>query len=382
MVIQNGTVFCPDGVFRKMDVSTHGPLVAALDPVLPAPEEAPLNADNCYVVPGFVDIHIHGAMGADFSDGNPQATHTIAAFLLRHGVTSFLGTSLALPEDALQTAYRTAHPLVDKYLPGQAVLLGINMEGPFFSQTQRGAQNEKYIVPPDFELFERLQLASNGNIRTVAVAPETEDALSFIEKASRVCTVSLAHSNAGYALALEAFARGACHVTHLFNGMAPFTHHDTGIVGAAADSGAYVELISDGKHVQPSMVRAVFKLFGTHRVCLISDAMRACGRPEGRYTLGGLPVIVKDGAATIASGSLAGSVTVLSDCVRNAVSFGVPLESALLAATRNPAASVGLQNSVGSIQPGLHADLLVLNKELGLEHILLGGQLQARALFS
>lgn len=223
-------------------------------------------------------------------------------------------------------------------------------------------------------MFRRLFADSGSQIRTVAVAPETEGGLDFVAAASRMCSVSIAHTCADYSVAKAAFLRGANHVTHVFNGMPAFHHRDPGVVGAAVESGAYVELICDGIHVHPAMVQAVFKLFGDDRVCLISDAMRACGMPDGRYDLGGQMVTVKGSFATIDTGSLAGSVTVLADCFRNAVRFGVPLESAVKAATINPARSVGLERQLGSITCGKEADLVLLDRRLSLRKVISQGR--------
>ncbi|HHY51885.1 MAG TPA: N-acetylglucosamine-6-phosphate deacetylase [Clostridiales bacterium] len=376
MLIQNGTLFCEDGTFRALDLEIQGDKIAAIGPGIKAGGQEVLDATGCYVVPGLVDIHIHGAMGADFSDGEEASIQTMARYLLSQGVTSFLGTSMALPEERLSHIFRTARPLVGRVSPGMAVLRGINMEGPFFNLEKRGAQNPEYIIPPDAEMFRRLNADSGESIRTVAVAPESPGGLEFIEEVSKICSVSLAHSSAGYQIARQAFERGANHVTHLFNGMSPFHHRDPGIVGAAVGTDAYVELICDGVHVHPAVVQAVFQLFGEDRVCLVSDAMRACGMPDGQYDLGGQTVTVAGGCATIASGSLAGSITVLTDCLRRAVTFGIPLEAALKAATINPARSVGLDHVVGSLSTGKQADLLVLQKDLSLKHVILAGRVQ------
>jgi len=376
MLIQNGTLFCEDGTFRTMDLEIQGDKIGTIGTKVDAGGQEVLDATGCYVVPGLVDIHIHGAMGADFSDGEEASIQTIARYLLSQGVTSFLGTSMALPEERLSHIFRTARPLVGRVSPGMAVLRGINMEGPFFNLEKRGAQNPEYIIPPDAEMFRRLNADSGESIRTVAVAPESPGGLEFIEEVSKICSVSLAHSSAGYQIARQAFERGANHVTHLFNGMSPFHHRDPGIVGAAVGTDAYVELICDGVHVHPAAVQAAFRLFGEDRVCLVSDAMRACGMPDGQYDLGGQTVTVAGGCATIASGSLAGSITVLTDCLRRAVAFGIPLEAALKAATINPARSVGLDHVVGSLSTGKQADLLVLQKDLSLKHVILAGRVQ------
>lgn len=377
MLIKGGSLFCADGVFREVNLTADGGIITAIGKTAACPGEEVIDAAGCYVIPGLVDIHIHGAMGADFSDGTPDAIQTMADFLLQKGVTSFLGTSMALPGEQLAKIYETARPVVGQSAPKMATLRGINMEGPFFNVEKRGAQNKDYIIPPDIGLFYLLNEASGGHVRTVAVAPETEGAMEFIRAASAMCRVSLAHSCANYDTARMAFSAGADHITHVFNGMPAFHHRDPGIVGAAADTNAYVELICDGVHVHPSVVRTVFRLFGEDRVCLISDAMRACGMPAGQYDLGGQAVTVANGCATIATGSLAGSITVLSDCLRRAVQFGISLKAALKAATINPARSVGLDRVIGSLSCGKQADILVLRQDLSLKHVILGGYLQA-----
>lgn len=378
MQIINGTVFCDDGVFRRMDVALDGGRISALGDSLPAAGGPVIDAEGCFVLPGFFDIHIHGAAGADFCDGTPEAIRTISQFLLTKGVTSFLGTSMALPADRLSEIFCAARPMIGRPIPDGAVLRGINMEGPFFNLEKGGAQNPEYIVPPDVEMFRRLFADSDNQIRSVAVAPETEGGLNFVAAASRLCSVSIAHTCADYAVAKAAFLCGAHHVTHVFNGMPAFHHRDPGVVGAAVESSAYIELICDGIHVHPAMVQSVFKLFGDDRVCLISDAMRACGMPDGRYDLGGQMVTVKGSFATIDTGSLAGSVTVLADCFRNAVRFGVPLESAVKAATINPARSVGLERQIGSITCGKEADLVLLDRRLSLRQVISQGRVVGR----
>jgi len=372
MIIRNGTVFCDDGEFRKLDVEAQNGVLTAIGESVTNSDEV-IDASNCYVVPGFVDIHTHGAMGADFSDGTPEAIDTIASFLLKNGVTSFLGTTMTLPEDRLMSICEIARPFINVDDPSKAVLRGIQLEGPFIGYEKRGAQNADYLAKPDFQMLKRLDEASGENVKLVVVAPEEDDGLVFTKSASKMCTVSLAHSTANSDLAEKAFSSGATHVTHLFNGMNSFSHREPGIIGAATNHDAYIEIISDGVHIHPLVVRAVFTLYGDDRVCLISDSMRACGLADGKYDLGGQVVTVVGKSATIDSGSLAGSVSTLADCMRNAVEFGVSIASALKAATINPAKSIGIDDRVGSLTVGKRADMLVLDKDLNLKKIIFGG---------
>jgi N-acetylglucosamine-6-phosphate deacetylase len=374
MIISNGILFCDDGVFRKTDIEVCEGVITAIGESGADGVQEAFDAEGRYVVPGFVDIHIHGSSGVDFSNGNEASINTMARFLAGVGTTSFLGTSMALSEEMLMAAFSAARPFVGRNVPGQATLRGINMEGPFFNQEKRGAQNEKYIINPDFDMFLRLYEASGQNIRTVAMAPELPGGLDFIKKARHLTNVSLAHSGASYDMAKAAFAAGAAHITHIFNGMSPFLHRDPGIIGAVADSNATVELICDGHHIHPAAVRAVFKLFGEEKVCLISDAMEACGMPDGSYELGDQKVIVGGGTATLEGGTLAGSVATLFDCFQNAVKFGIPVEAAIKATSINPAKAMGLDGIVGSLTRGKQADMLILNRDYGLEKVMIYGE--------
>ena len=374
MQIKNGNLFTQNNFFEPHDLILAGDRITRIAPSgLDTKEEEVLDATGCYVVPGMVDIHIHGSAGCDFCDGTVESVDTIAAFLARRGVTSFLGTSMALPEKDLAGVFKTAAPLVNADRGG-AVLRGINMEGPFFSKAKKGAQAEKNIIDPDIDMFDRLYEASGGAVRLVDVAPELPGATEFIAHACRRCWVSLAHTAANYEQSKAGFFAGADHVTHLFNAMPPFNHREPGLVGASVERADYVELISDGIHLHPSVVRAAFRLFGDERVCLISDAMRAAGMPNGAYTLGGQEVHVKEGKATLANGTIAGSATPLSECMKRAVSFGVPLETALRAATANPAKSVGLYEEIGSLSEGKRADVVLLDKGLNIKAVVIGGK--------
>lgn len=376
MIIKNGQVFNSNGRFIPADVELAGDRIVKVAPAGTLHGDEELDAAGKYVTPGFVDIHIHGAAGSDFCDGMDGSDKYVRAmqkYLGSQGVTSFLGTTMAFSEEILDRIFDTARPIFGQEGYG-AVLRGVNMEGPFFNKAKKGAQAEEYIIDPDWEMFQRLWERSGHNIRLVDVAPELPGALEFAQKASKRCTVSIAHTCATYEEATAAFANGFTHTTHLFNAMPAFTHRAPGVVGAASDFAEHIEMICDGIHLNPSVVRAVFNMFGPDRVCIISDAMQACGMPNGEYSLGGQKVFMTDGLATLADGTIAGSATCQAEGFRRAVKFGVPLESALKAATINPAKAAGLFDEVGSIAVGKRADVLVLGADLHPEHIFIGGK--------
>ena len=376
MIIKNGQVFNSNGRFIPADVVLAGDRIVKVAPAGTLHGDEELDAAGKYVTPGFVDIHIHGAAGSDFCDGMDGSDKYVRAmqkYLGSQGVTSFLGTTMAFSEEILDRIFDTARPIFGQEGYG-AVLRGVNMEGPFFNKAKKGAQAEEYIIDPDWEMFQRLWERSGHNIRLVDVAPELPGALEFAQKASKLCTVSIAHTCATYEEATAAFANGFTHTTHLFNAMPAFTHRAPGVVGAASDFAEHIEMICDGIHLNPSVVRAVFNMFGPDRVCIISDAMQACGMPNGEYSLGGQKVFMTDGLATLADGTIAGSATCQAEGFRRAVKFGVPLESALKAATINPAKAAGLYDEVGSIAVGKRADVLVLGADLHPEHIFIGGK--------
>ena len=250
----------------------------------------------------------------------------------------------------------------------------MHLEGPFVSRGKCGAQNPDNIRKPDIALFNELNELSGGIVRLITVAPEVEGALEFIREASKVCTVSLGHSTADYDQAMAGFEAGATHVTHLFNGMEPFHHRKPGLVGAALTAGANVELICDGVHIHPAMIVAVHKMFGD-RLIIVSDSLRCAGLCDGRYNLGGLPMIVRDGRATLLDGTIAGSSSNLLQELRNVVSYGVPLEAAVKAATETPAKDIGVFDSIGSLEVSKCADFLVLNKDLKLMATFIDGKL-------
>ena len=317
------------------------------------------------VVPGFVDVHIHGCAGADTCDGTRESLETMARFLLSHGVTSFCPTTMTTGRDVMEQALLAAKDVMEHPVEEGARVVGVNMEGPFISKERKGAQKEEDILAPDLELFRHFWEISGGIIRLVDIAPEQPGGLEFAREASKLCTVSIAHTTADYCQAKAAFDSGITHATHLFNAMSGLNHRAPGVVGAVLeDQRVRGELICDGFHIHPSVLRTAFQVLGD-RALVISDSMRANGMPEGEpFDLGGQMVTVREGKATLEDGTLAGSVSNLHQEVKNLVSFGIPFPQAVKAATLIPARAIGLDQEIGSIAPGKKADLVVLDQQL------------------
>ena len=338
-----------------------------------------LDASGCYVIPGLVDLHFHGCKGEDFSDGKPEGLQVMAQFELSRGVTYICPAGMTLPEDTLRQACLTAARHKREARAG-AELVGVNLEGPFLSAAKKGAQNGAFLHNPDAAMLSRLQDAAGGLVKLVTVAPEQPGAEEFIRAASvSGIRVSVGHTTADYETASRAFAAGARQATHLFNAMPPFNHREPGVVGAAFDNEEVMaELICDGIHIHESVVRAVFQLFGPERVILISDSLRPTGMPDGKYPFGGQEIVLNGRRATMADdpSTLAGSVSTLMDCVRTAASFGVPLADAVRAASFNPASALGLEGRIGSLENGMDAAAVLLNKEdLSVRAVVFQGEL-------
>ena len=333
-----------------------------------------IDLDGAYVIPGLVDAHIHGAAGADFSDGDEKGLARMGRYLALRGVTSFAPASMTLPYETLVKAFHTAARLAEDRPDDCARIAGIHMEGPFLSEKRKGAQNGAFLKLPDFDAFQRLYHSCGGLIRIVDIAPELPGAVRFAEKAAALCAVSAAHTDADYDAAKCFFAAGARHLTHLYNAMPAFHHRAPGPIGAAAErEDVTAELICDGYHVHPSAVRMAFRLF-PGRICLVSDALRCCGLQEGDYELGGQTVRLKNGVACLRDGTIAGAASDLYDDMRNAIAFGIPMEEAIQAATIVPAQRLGRSRELGSITKGKYADFIVCDERLERKQVFLGGQ--------
>lgn len=370
MRYENGWIFA-DGRFVRGGFSVENGRFAHVLEDVPGPAE---DLDGALVIPGLVDIHVHGCAGADFSDGDYAGLVRMARYLARRGVTSFAPASMTLPYDALDKAFHAAARLHREGLADGARLMGIQMEGPFLSREKRGSQNPAYLRLPDWDRFLRLYDAAEGLLRIVDVAPELPGAVEFTRRASEKCRVSVAHTAAGYDQAAAVFDAGATHLTHLFNAMSGIHHRHPGPIGAASErENVTAELICDGIHVHPSAVRMAFRLF-PGRICLISDALRCCGMADGSYSLGGQEILLSGGVARLTGGAIAGSAADLYQCMRRAVSFGIPREQAVWAATALPARVIVRESETGAIADGRAADFVICGGELEPEAVYLGGK--------
>lgn len=331
-----------------------------------------LDAAGMYAIPGLIDIHFHGCAGVEFPSATHRGMAQIARYQAQNGITAICPATLTLPEWQLEQACTRAAGL--KIEADMADMVGIYLEGPFISPQKPGAQNPDYIAAPDAAMIKRLMSAAKGLVKVVTIAPEVPGAIELADELSCQLTISIAHTAAGYAQAKQAFDSGAGLVTHMFNAMNPPMGREPGVVGAAAESTCMVELICDGVHLHPATVRAMFRLFGQHRIVLVSDSMEATGLGDGRYSIGGLPVNVQGNEARLEAGSIAGSVTNLMGCLRWAVSIGIPFGQAVRCATENPAKAIGVFDSRGSIETGKVADVLLLDADLGLRQVIMRGR--------
>ena len=374
MRVTGGQVFDLEQGFVTRDVCTNGALLSAA-----SGDSQTLDAAGCYVIPGLVDVHFHGCVGEDFSDATPDGLQRMADYELSQGVTYICPAGMTLLEPELTAICKNAAAHRSKNAGG-AELVGLHLGGPFLSMAKKGAQNGDFLHAPDVAMLRRLQEAAEGCVKLVTVAPEEPGGLDFVKAATADgIHVSVGHTTADYDTASAAFAAGADHATHLYNGMPPLHHRDPAVIGAASDASHVMpELICDGVHIHGSVVRLTFQLFGKERVILISDSLRATGMPDGQYPFGGQEIEVHGNRATIVGHpeTLAGSVTSLMGCLRQAVAFGIPLEDAVRACSYNPARSIGIEGRTGSLEEGKEASFVLLDQDtLAIRAIVFKGAL-------
>lgn len=348
-IIKNVTLYG-----KRVDIGVENGRIAAIGTL--SGEGTDFGGAKIY--PGLIDVHSHGTIGRDTMDARLDE---MADWELMNGVTTWYPTTMTMSEADIVAATS-----VNIDLGHGANIPGFHMEGPFINVKYKGAQNEEYIIPPSMELFNKCK-----NIKKVTVAPETEGAMEFIEKCPAV--VSLGHTDADYETCMEAFRRGAKSLTHTYNVMPGIHHRAPGPIGAGSDSeGVFAELICDGKHIHPSAVKMLIKIFGKDRIIFVSDSMCATGLPDGEYMFGGQKTIVKDQTARTVTGNLAGSTSSLFECVRTAISFGIPEEDAVKMASENPARSMGLNK--GKIEVGYDADFIIVDNDFNLIKAIVRGE--------
>lgn len=333
-----------------------------------------------YIVPGYIDIHVHGGGGSDVMDGNYEAINQIAIAHSHFGTTSFLPTTMTMSKDKIIRSLRSICKAVKKGTEG-AEILGIHMEGPYINPEKKGAQKEDDIKKISIEGFLEFNQASGNLIRLVTIAPEMPGAIGLIKYLYKQGIIaSVGHTNATYVQTQAGIQAGLSHVTHTFNAMRELHHREPGVVGAALTSPELtVEVIADGIHIHPVVLKILTKIKKGEEIVLITDAMRAAGLKEGTYDLGGQEVIVAKGQARLKDGTLASSVLTMDKAVKNMVNkVGIQLPKAIQMASFNPARSIGIDDKKGSLEPGKDADIVILNKNLETELTIVAGKIVYR----
>ncbi|MBO4632741.1 MAG: N-acetylglucosamine-6-phosphate deacetylase [Lentisphaeria bacterium] len=381
LLLTNCHLISPDQNFNGSSILIENGFVRriyAAGDALPAADRV-IDVKGAMTVPGFIDVHCHGKSGVDFCDAEDQAIEKIGVDKLKEGVTSYLPTTLTLPEDLLAKALRTAANYTAKGVKG-CKLPGVHLEGPFINPKCLGAQNPDYVREPDIEMVRRL--AKIYPVKKVSYAVEMPHGAEFAaELIAEGIQPSCAHSGAKYGEFLAAYEHGLHALTHFCNQMTPLHHRDIGLVGAGLmHQDVYVEMICDKLHLCPDMIKLIFSRKDINHILLITDAMRAAGMPDGESSLGGLAVIVKDGAARLASnGALAGSTLQICDALRNVYEItGLPLEQLIRTTSLNQACSLGLEK-VGRIAPGYCADIVILNDRFKVQKTFVDGELRYEA---
>lgn len=333
-----------------------------------------INGDGRFLSPGFIDIHNHGNTGHDIMDSTEETLDKIGEFHIKNGVTSYLGTIITSSYDNIITSIKNITDYKNKKTLSQ--LLGIHLEGPFFSILRKGAQPEKYIKEPDIEIVKDFVELAENKLKMVSIAPEFNGAIEIISYLKeKNITIAMAHSNATFNEAKRGINHGVTVATHLFNGMREFNHREPGIIGAAlTDDRVYCELIYDRIHLHDETVKIALKTKGIDKIVLVSDAMRAAGLEDGEYELGGQKVIVNNGAARLENGGLAGSTLNLKDAVYNMVTMlNIPIQDAVRMASLSPAKAIGVSKHKGSIEIGKDADMLLFDDDINISSVFISG---------
>ncbi len=373
MLLKNANIFNEEFEIVKQNITINGEKITAIDDTAAADEV--LDLAGYTVLPGLIDMHIHGCAGRDTGEATPEALEAMSQCLVQRGITSFCPTSMTLSAEELGKIF--ANVAACKQTVGGAYIHGVNMEGPYIAMSKKGAQNGAYVRNPDKEEFLRLYEGCGGVIKVVDIAPECDGAEEFVKEVQPICPVSIAHTAAGYDEACAAIEWGVRHVTHLYNAQSGLTHRSPGVVGAVFDKtreyGVRAELICDGFHIHPAALRIAFAQLGEDNSVIISDSMCAAGHVDGEYDLGGQTVYVKDGKALLADGTIAASTSNVYEELKNVISFGIPLKQAVKSATINPARAIRVDGETGSIAVGKNADLLVVDDAFNIVLVIVKG---------
>ena len=330
-------------------------------------------------IPGFIDVHIHGLNGSDVMDATEDALHSMASTLPKEGTTSFLATTITQDKIHISEALKNIHTFMEKQRnPYESEMIGVHLEGPFINAKRAGAQPKAFILNPSVDVFKQFQSDSGNSIKIVTMAPEQEsgvDLINFLTESG--ITTSIGHSDALYTEMLKAISAGAEHITHFYNGMRGNHHREPGVVGAGlAHPELHLEIIADGIHVHPAVVKATYLTKGTDRILLITDSMRAKWLNNGEYDLGGQKVKVEDKTALLEDGTIAGSVLKMNEAVKNMMDYtGCSMQEAVQMASENPAKRLKIWDRKGSIAIGKDADLVIVNEEMQVKMTFCNGQL-------
>jgi N-acetylglucosamine-6-phosphate deacetylase len=371
MFITNLTIYAQDGIIEKGFIEIDGDKIKRVAPMADfqaSDKDEVINFDESYsLIPGMIDLHIHGASGADVMDATPDALETMVTTLPKEGTTSFLATTMTKSKQDIEQAIGNIADFIPKQNTGHAEILGAHLEGPFLSPKRAGAQHPDNIINPDVELFKQWQTLSGNNIRLVTLAPEEPGGLELTAHLKNTGVVaSIGHSDAVYDEVEEAIEAGVSHATHLFNGMRGIHHREPGVAGAVLlHDEVKCEMIVDGIHIAPKMVSFAYKVKGSEGSILVTDAMRAKCLGAGTYDLGGQEVIVNGERAVLKDGTLAGSILKLNDAVRNMMKFAdCSLQDITQMTAVNPAKQINVFDRKGSIKAGKDADVVIVNDQL------------------
>lgn len=367
MLIKNARVYRKDYTFAGADVRIENGTITEIGNNLT--DEEIYDAQGAYLVPGFINIHVHGAIGYDVMDVTEEQLAEVSRFFLQDGVTSYLPTTVTDAYDKTISVVKCIADYMEKQTSDAAEVLGVNVEGPYLNVNFKGAHPPQYLVGFDAFSMDGVLEAAKGQVRLITIAPEVEGAAEFIKKYKDSVNVSLGHGGDDYEKCKEAFAAGATQVTHLFNTMPSIHHRNKGLIHAAFEVGVRAELICDDVHVDRSVVLMAIRMFGTDKICVITDGVHATGQPDGRYYFASAGYTVVNGVAKNDEGNLVGGTSTMLQCVQNLVAWGISLEDAIRMATANPADAIGVSDRKGRIDVGMDADLVLLDSKLNLKKV-------------